>query len=54
MQEKYETIEVNLTDEEFLYIAKLAHELDVTFNKMVEKILWDEINKQGDLFTEEA
>ena len=54
MQEKYETIEVNLTDEEFLYIAKLAHNLDVTFNKMVEKILWDEINKQGNLFTEEA
>jgi hypothetical protein len=51
MEQKYETIEVELTDEEFLYIAKRAHELDITFNKMVEKILWDEINKQGDLFT---
>ena len=54
MQENYETIEVELTDEEFLCIAKLAHNLDITFNKMVESILWDEINKQGNLFTEEA
>ena len=51
MEQKYETIEVELTDEEFLCIAKLAHDLDITFNKMVEKILWDEINKQGNLFT---
>ena len=51
MEQKYETIEVELTDEEFLCIAKLAHNLDITFNKMVEKILWDEINKQGNLFT---
>ena len=50
MPQNYETIEVELTDEEFLCLAKRAHELDVTFNKMVEKILWDEINKQGDLF----
>ena len=50
MQKNYETIEVNLTDEEFLELAKRAHELDITFNKMVERILWDEINKKGDLF----
>jgi hypothetical protein len=54
MEQKYETIEVDLTDEEFLCIAKLAHDLDITFNKMVEKILWDEINKQGDLFSGDA
>ena len=54
MEQKYETIKVELTDEEFLCIAKLAHNLDITFNKMVEKILWDEINKQGDLFTGEV
>jgi hypothetical protein len=51
MQKNYETIQVELTDEEFLQIAKLAHDLDITFNKMVESILWDEINKQGDLFS---
>lgn len=39
MTEKFESIEVDLTDEEFLHIAKCAHELDVTFNQMVTKIL---------------
>ena len=34
-----ETIEVDLTDEEFLHIARLAHEQDITFNQMVAKIL---------------
>ena len=34
-----ETIQVDLTDEEFLHIAKQAHELDITFNQMVIKIL---------------
>jgi hypothetical protein len=34
-----ETVEVDLTDEEFLHIAKRAHELDITFNQMVSKIL---------------
>ncbi len=34
-----ETVEVDLTDEEFLHIAKLAHEQDITFNQMVAKIL---------------
>jgi hypothetical protein len=34
-----ETVEVDLTDEEFLHIAKRAHELNITFNQMVSKIL---------------
>jgi len=29
----------DLTDEEFLHIAKWAHEQDITFNQMVAKIL---------------
>lgn len=40
-----ETIQVDLTDEEFLHIAKLAHELDITFNQMVAKILQEEIDR---------
>ena len=39
MPQNYETIEVELTDEEFLCLAKLAHNLDITFNKMVENPL---------------
>lgn len=36
----YEIVPVDLTDDEFLHIAKMAHERDITFNKMVETILW--------------
>jgi hypothetical protein len=32
-------IEIDLSDDEFLQIAKMAHERDITFNKMVEHIL---------------
>jgi len=42
-KEGYEDIPVDLTDEEFLAIAKMAHERDITFNKMVENILWSYI-----------
>jgi hypothetical protein len=38
-EQSMENIEVNLTDEEFLHLAKCAHELDITFNQMVNKIL---------------
>ena len=41
-----ETIQVDLTDEEFLHIAKLAHEQDITFNQMVAKILEQHILEQ--------
>ena len=46
-----ETVQVDLTDEEFLHIAKLAHEQDITFNQMVAKILEQHIlerEKQSD------
>jgi len=33
------TITINLTDEEFLTIAKMAHDLDITFNQMVNRAL---------------
>ena len=41
-----ETIEVDLSDEEFLRVAKLAHERDITFNQMVEIILQAEIDRR--------
>lgn len=34
-----ETLDIDLTDDEFLYIAKQAHERDITFNKMIEQII---------------
>jgi hypothetical protein len=39
-----ENLEIELTDIEFMQIAKMAHERDITFNKMVEIILWSYIN----------
>jgi hypothetical protein len=36
---------IELSDDEFLAIAKMAHERDITFNKMVETILWNYINE---------
>ena len=38
-------IQIKLTDQEFLTLAKAAHELDVTFNKFVEIILTEYIIK---------
>ena len=32
-----EMIELDITDEEFLHIAKAAHLLDITFNEFIEK-----------------
>lgn len=39
-----ETIELDITDEEFLILAKQAHELDITFNQYINKILKDYID----------
>ena len=42
-----ESIEVDLSDEDFLRIAKMAHARDITFNKMVELILTEEMIRSG-------
>jgi len=38
-----ETIEVELSNSEFLNLARRAHELDVTFNQLVNNILSDAV-----------
>ena len=40
-----ESVEIELTDVELLQYMKLAHEQDITFNKLVELALLDAINK---------
>jgi len=45
-EQKYETIPVELSDEEFLTIARMAHDRNITFNQMVEIILWQYIGKE--------
>ena len=32
-------MELDITDDDFLAIARMAHERDITFNKMVEELL---------------
>lgn len=56
-EEKMVDMPIDLSDEEFCAIAKMAHERDITFNKMVEIILWDYINntkKKIPTLTDEA
>ena len=36
---KYETIDLEFSDEELLKYMKMAHELDITFNQLVERAL---------------
>jgi hypothetical protein len=40
-----ETVELNLSDSEFLTLARMAHEKDITFNQLVNEILLEIINK---------
>ena len=40
-----EEVAIDLTDDEFCRLAKMAHERDITFNKMVEYILSEEIER---------
>ena len=39
MTEKMVDIEIDITDDEFLYVAKMAHERDITFNEMMGRII---------------
>lgn len=40
-----ETVDLQLTDEEFCVLAKLAHEKDITFNKLIEEVLMQHIKE---------
>lgn len=42
-----DTIELDLTDEEFCVLAKAAHELDMTFNAYIAHILKIYIDSLG-------
>jgi len=44
--EEMAEVELELTEEQFLRIAKMAHENDITFNKQIELILTHMIEEQ--------
>ena len=39
MTEKMVELEIDIDDRDFLYVAKLAHEHDITFNEMMNRII---------------
>jgi hypothetical protein len=41
-----EEVEVSLTDEELLVLAKAAHRQDITLNQLINNILREEMNKE--------
>lgn len=45
-KEKMVDIEVDFTDEEFLKLAKWAHEEDITFNQLIQKALQAAIDRE--------
>ena len=45
---RYENVELELEDETFTGVAKLAHENDITFNKQIELIMKEFIDKVAD------
>jgi hypothetical protein len=46
MKKGYVAVDVYLSDETFLKIAKLAHEQDITFNQLCIEILKEQIKKE--------
>ncbi len=45
VDERKETVLLDLSDADFLAIAKMAHEKDITFNEMISEILKNVIAK---------
>ena len=45
-EEKMTNIEIEISDEEFLFLAREAHRRDITFNELVNEILIEEISKE--------
>ena len=42
-----ETVEIELTDQELLTLMRMAHEQDITFNKLVEKGILEAIESSN-------
>lgn len=51
MNSGYENIEVDLSDEQFLALAKMAHEKDITLNQLVTEILREQIESTEKLIS---
>jgi hypothetical protein len=45
-EKKMVDMEIDMEESEFLYVAQLAHDRDITFNKMIEIILTQFIEEE--------
>lgn len=45
-KEKMVNIDIEIDDASFIFLAKRAHELDITFNQLVVNILKEQIKKE--------
>ena len=39
-------LDIDISDEDFMFIALEAHKRDITFNQMIEKMLRDQLEKE--------
>ncbi len=47
-EEKMETIDIDISDETFLFLARTAHEQDITFNQLVINIITKKLKEEED------
>ena len=45
MAEKTTDVEIELTDEEFMVLAKMAHSRNITFNQLANEVLKEQLKK---------
>ncbi len=45
--DKEVTIDIDLTDEEFLTLAKIAHEKNITFNQLINDIMAKKMEEEN-------
>jgi predicted DNA-binding ribbon-helix-helix protein len=46
MGDNYEQIEIEISEEHFLILAKMAHEKNITLNQLITNILLEYIEKE--------
>ncbi len=47
-EEKMETIDIDISDKTFLFLARTAHEQDITFNQLVINIITKKLKEEED------
>ena len=46
-KDKFREIEIEMSDKEFLFFAKMAHEKDITFNQLINEVIKDHLRGEG-------